>query len=143
MPIQQDTIHPSLAEPVALPDPSTPEPVVAESARVETEPRAADTESINSTAAARTGHPVIAPTGSDKLQLIITADTWTDVKDANALQLVYDLLRAGDSVELMGEAPFSVFLGNGHGVEIRINGEAVDVSRRIRDDNTARLKVGS
>jgi len=100
-------------------------------------------ESIETTAAARTGPLLLAPTGSDKLQLVITADTWTDVKDANSYQLVYDLLRAGDSVEMTGEAPFSVFLGNGHGVEIRINGEPVDVSRRIRDDNTARLKVGS
>jgi cytoskeleton protein RodZ len=64
------------------------------------------------------------------------------VKDNNNYQLVYDLLRAGESVELLGEAPFSVFLGNGNGVEIRFNDEAVDVSRRIRDDNTARLKIG-
>ena len=112
---------------------------------VETTPESVETapEPIETTAAARTGPLLLAPTGSDKLQLVITADTWTDVKDANSYQLIYDLLRAGDSVEMTGEAPFSVFLGNGHGVEIRINGEVVDVSRRIRDDNTARLKVGS
>jgi len=45
-------------------------------------------------------------------------------------------------VELMGEAPFSVFLGNGHGVEIMFNGKAIDVAPRIRDDNTASLKIG-
>ena len=159
VPVQADTTEPAVVEPVALPESPAPEPVVTESAAVavETEPQSSETElvettpesvetapeSIETTAAARTGPVLLAPTGSDKLLLVVTADTWTDVKDANSYQLVYDLLRAGDSVELTGEAPFSVFLGNGHGVEIKINGEAVDVSRRIRDDNTARLKVGS
>ena len=163
-PAQADATEPAVVEPVALPESPAPEPMATESIAVETEPRVSEAESvetapesvetapesvetapesIETTAAARTGPLLLAPTGSDKLQLVITADTWTDVKDANSYQLVYDLLRAGDSVEMTGEAPFSVFLGNGHGVEIRINGEPVDVSRRIRDDNTARLKVGS
>jgi cytoskeleton protein RodZ len=83
-----------------------------------------------------------APTGSDKLQIIVHADTWSDVKDASNYQLVYDLLRADTSIELMGEAPFVVFLGNGHGVEILFNGEEIEFSTKIRDDNTARLNVG-
>ena len=146
--VEEETTEPTIVEPVALPESPAPEPVEIESAAVAIEPQAAEpqateAEPVESTAAARTGPVLIAPTGSDKLQLVVTADTWTDVKDANSFQLLYDLLRAGDSVELTGEAPFSVFLGNGHGIEIRINGEAVDVSRRIRDDNTARLKIGS
>jgi cytoskeleton protein RodZ len=84
----------------------------------------------------------IAPVGSDKLKIIVHADTWADIKDAASYQLVYDLLRADRSVELMGQAPFTVFLGNGHGVEIMFNGEEIEVAPRIRDDNTARLKIG-
>ena len=83
-----------------------------------------------------------APTGTDTLQIIIHADTWADVKDSNNYQLVYDLLRADSSLELSGQAPFTVFLGNGHGVEIMLNGEEVGFAARIRDDNTARLNVG-
>ena len=56
--------------------------------------------------------------------------------------MVYDLLRANQTLELTGKAPFSVFLGNGHGVEIRFNGEDIEVFSRVRDDNTARLKIG-
>ena len=85
---------------------------------------------------------MVAPSGSDKLKIIIHADTWADVKDSNNYQLVYDLLRAGSSVELSGMAPFSAFLGNGHGVEIQLNGEDVGFSSSIRDNNTARLKIG-
>jgi cytoskeleton protein RodZ len=84
----------------------------------------------------------IAPSGSDKLKIIIHADTWADVKDSTNYQLVYDLLRADSSVELSGKAPFRVFLGNGHGVEILFNGEEIGFSARIRDDNTARIYVG-
>jgi cytoskeleton protein RodZ len=83
-----------------------------------------------------------APVGSDKLKIVVHADTWADIKDATSYQLVYDLLRADKLVELTGQAPFSVFLGNGHGVEIIFNGEEIDVAPRVRDDNTARLKIG-
>jgi cytoskeleton protein RodZ len=84
----------------------------------------------------------VAPSGSDKLKIIIHADTWADVKDSNDYQLIYDLLRADSSVELTGEAPFAVFLGNGHGVEILLNGDEVGFSASIRDDNTTRLDIG-
>jgi cytoskeleton protein RodZ len=83
-----------------------------------------------------------APAGSDKLKIVVHADTWADIKDATSYQLVYDLLRADKLVELTGQAPFSVFLGNGHGVEIIFNGEEIEVAPRVRDDNTARLKIG-
>ena len=84
----------------------------------------------------------LAPSGSDKLQIIVHADTWADIKDGADYQLVYDLLRANQSIELTGEAPFIVFLGNGHGVEILFNGEEVELFSRIRDNNTARLRIG-
>lgn len=85
---------------------------------------------------------LVAPTGSDKLSITVIADTWADIKDATDFQMVYHLLRADQSFELTGSAPFSVFLGNGHGVEIKFNDEEIDFSRRIRNDNTTRLSIG-
>jgi cytoskeleton protein RodZ len=102
----------------------------------------AETGALETAPMARNEPTRIAPGGSDKLKLVVHADTWADIKDATSYQLVYDLLRAEEAVELMGEAPFSVFLGNGHGVEIIFNGEEIDVAPRVRDDNTARLKIG-
>ncbi len=124
-------------EPAEISEPPAPEPVA-----VEAETPQSEGESLEATPAAPAGPVRLAPSGSDKLKISVSADTWADVKDTNNYQLVYDLLRAGESVELLGEAPFSVFLGNGNGVEIIFNNEAIDISRRIRDDNTARLKVG-
>ncbi len=85
---------------------------------------------------------LIAPTGSDKLRIVVRADSWADIKDGTNYQMVYDLLRADRSIEMTGQAPFSVFLGNGRGVEIWFNGSEVDFSSRIRNDNTARLEIG-
>jgi len=84
----------------------------------------------------------VAPSGSDRLSISVNADTWADIKDGNGFQMVYHLLRADQSLELTGSAPFSVFLGNGHGVEIRFNDEDIEFSQRIRSDNTARLSIG-
>lgn len=83
-----------------------------------------------------------APAGSDLLKIIVHADTWADIKDNSDYQLVYDLLRAGQSVNLTGQAPFTVFLGNGHGVEISFNNQEIGLTSLIQDDNTARLNVG-
>ena len=144
-----ETAEPAVTEPVESPEsiaveaeevsePPAPEPVAVEAEIVEPVDGSLEPTSTVPAEPAR-----LAPSGSDKLIITVSADTWADVKDTNNSQLVYDLLRAGESVELLGEAPFSVFLGNGNGVEIRFNDDAVDVSRRIRDDNTARLKIGN
>ena len=143
--VEVDTVEPAVEQADAI---ETPAEAVAES--VEAEPAAAPAEATTPSdaapAAAAAGTRelpgVLAPSGSDKLRIVVHADTWTDVKDANNYQLVYDLLRADSTVELSGQAPFVVFLGNGHGVEIQFNGEQVGFSARIRDDNTARINIG-
>jgi len=109
---------------------------------VEDEVAEAETGSLQTAQGTRNEPSRIAPAGTDKVSLVVHADTWADIKDANSYQLVYDLLRANEAVELIGQAPFSVFLGNGHGVEIMFNGEEIDVAPRVRDDNTARLRIG-
>lgn len=85
----------------------------------------------------------LAPMGTDQLFMIVHADTWADIKDSGGHQLVYDLLRAGQKYKFIGQAPFAIFLGNGHGVELTYDQESVDFTDSIRDDNTARLKIGS
>jgi cytoskeleton protein RodZ len=134
----------SASEEPAAAEPADVDPVAAtESAAMQP---AESVEPVAEEVAAIEAEPVqsgglIAPSGSDKLRITVIADTWADIKDSSDYQMVYDLLRADQSLELTGAAPFSVFLGNGHGVEIEINGEAFDFTSRIRDDNTARLKI--
>ena len=85
----------------------------------------------------------ISPVGSEQLKIIIHADTWIDIKDASGHPLARELSRANQTLNLTGKAPFAVFLGNGHGVELIYNNETIDITDRIRDNNTARIKVGS
>lgn len=152
--LQTETEAPvTAAEPEAAEPEPEPEPEVVEVSPVVAEPApeiavvaadAATTDPIDTEPVAGTRNlPVrLAPAGSDRMRLIVHADTWVDIKDSSDFQLVYDLLRADQTVELVGEAPFSVFLGNGHGIEILLNDEAIDLAPRVRDDNTARLKIG-
>jgi len=126
-------------EPESEPAPEAEQVSEPESGSVEvvsTEPEPQAAPSVPNTSG------LIAPSGSDRMRIIVNADTWADIKDSSGYQMVYDLLRANQSLELTGAAPFSVFLGNGRGVEILINDEEVDFSSRIRNDNTARLKLG-
>jgi cytoskeleton protein RodZ len=85
----------------------------------------------------------MAPMGSDQFEILIHADTWVNIKDASGHRLVYELLRAEQKLILTGKAPFEIFLGNGHGVELIYNNETIDISSSIRDNNTARLKIGN
>lgn len=76
------------------------------------------------------------------LVIEISADTWTDIRDADGNKVIYDLLRSGAKRSVTGKAPFRVFLGNGHGVTLSYQGEVVDFKASIRADNTARVMIG-
>lgn len=124
-----------------VPDESTE--LTVESVELEATPIAAESELSNADIVSDTSTEQIQVTGSDVIKLTVHADTWADIKDANGNRLAYDLLRADRQLTLTGQAPFTVFFGNGHGVELTYNGEEVDVTSLIQNDNTARLKIGN
>jgi cytoskeleton protein RodZ len=79
---------------------------------------------------------------AEALVLTVSADTWTDVRDADGNKLVYDLLQAGEEIVVTGKTPMRAFFGNGYGVSIKYKGKDIDLSASIRDDNTARVMIG-
>jgi cytoskeleton protein RodZ len=91
-------------------------------------------------AAAMPSKPALS--GNEDLVIVVNADTWADIRDANGEKLVRDLLRAGRTLELSGKAPLQLFLGNGYGVSLTYKGEAFDISGFIKPNNTARFKLG-
>ncbi len=140
----QASDEPADDETVAMVAEPEPQPV-EQAAPVEASGDRGSEDSVDTAPAASSGGAVRneqAPSGNDRLEIIVNADTWADIKDATGYQLVYDLLRADRRLELTGQAPFSVFLGNGHGVEMRLDQRDVDLGGRIRDDNTVRIQVG-
>jgi len=133
------------SEPV-IPDPVEPE-VTAAAVQAEVDEQEVVQQEVRATnieAPARAEVSRIAPLGgTEQLDIVVLADTWVDIKDANGHQLVYELLRADQEVNLIGSAPFTVFLGNAYGVNLIYQNETIDISSRIRNDSTARVTVGS
>lgn len=78
--------------------------------------------------------------GGAKLSFSLSEDCWIEVSDATGERVFTGLRRNGDSFDVAGQAPFSVLLGNAPGVELRFNGEPVEMA--IRSDNSARIRVG-
>lgn len=78
--------------------------------------------------------PAEAPPGQDSLRLEYSQDSWTEVRDGEDRVLVYRLVKAGESLELRGAAPFTVLLGYAPGVDVFYAGEPFDLSSYMRDD---------
>ncbi len=77
----------------------------------------------------------------DELRLEFADECWLEVSDANGDVLVTELERAGASLNLKGQAPFNVKLGNAPSAKIYLNGQSVDVPA-TRGTNVATLKIG-
>ncbi len=76
------------------------------------------------------------------LRLSLTADSWVEVSTADGTVLESSLLRAGSTRSFPVDAGLRVSLGNAGGVELRLNGESIDVSAFQRA-NVARFRLGA
>lgn len=76
------------------------------------------------------------------LSLSLTADSWVEVSTSSGEVLEASLLRAGSSRSFPVDAGLRVSLGNAGGVELRLNGESIDVSAFQRA-NVARFRLGA
>ncbi len=81
--------------------------------------------------------PVAAP---KKIQLQFTQDSWVDIRGANRSFKLVGTRKAGERVELDGEPPYNIILGNARGVTILVDGKPYDFSSRTRR-NVARLTL--
>ena len=85
--------------------------------------------------------PVAPAVEGAELALVFYADSWTEVTDRDGKRLIYDLLRSGTVKTVHGRPPFSVFVGNASGVEIKYNGALYDFSA-FTSKNLARFELG-
>ena len=83
----------------------------------------------------------VIETGSSKLLLEFTMDSWVEVTDAGGKRLVYRLAKAQSRRTVEGEAPFKVFLGNAPGVTVNYNGLPFDLGPH-RNGDVAQLTIG-
>lgn len=78
----------------------------------------------------------------DRLVIEVYEDSWVDVSDSQGTRLYRDLARAGRRIDISGELPFALHLGNAPGLALELNGEPVSITR-YRSDNSARLTLAS
>ena len=71
---------------------------------------------------------VTATVNAAQLQMSFNADCWVTVQDATGKRLVYGMKAAGEVVQLTGQLPFSVTLGNAAAASVKLNQTAVDLS---------------
>ncbi len=74
------------------------------------------------------------PDGESMLQIVVSADSWVEITDANGQELEMDLLRGGSEREYHGQPPFRILFGRASAVRLSMDGEAVDLTAFTRDD---------
>ena len=78
----------------------------------------------------------------DRLVIRVKEDSWIHITDSAGSQLFRDLARAGKKIDVSGDLPFDVHLGNAPGIALELNGSPFAITD-YRDDNSARLVLGS
>lgn len=129
---------PIVAEPIAPESVLAAPPLVApveQPPSVELPVVAADVLPLPSapvTLPAPVGAAVQPPVAGDRLTVALTAESWVSVTDARGQSLTSALHKAGETLELTGEAPFAVSIGNAAGASLSINGKPVDLRPHTR-----------
>lgn len=78
---------------------------------------------------------------SAQLRLHFNGDSWTEVTDSTGNRLVYHLIEKNTDLDLKGQPPFTILLGNAPEVQVFFKGKEIDHTRYRRGD-TALFKVG-
>lgn len=74
------------------------------------------------------------------LRVRASAESWVEVSDGGGQSLLSRLLQPGESVDLDGNPPLRIKIGNASGTELSFRGQLVDLAPSTRD-NVARLEL--
>jgi cytoskeleton protein RodZ len=84
--------------------------------------------------------PAVDP---NAMVLNFSADCWLEVTDSAGKKLFSGMQRSGGKLSLAGTAPYRVKIGAPSAVQIQYQGQPVDLSRFIRNNQVARLTIGA
>ena len=77
------------------------------------------------------------------VMLSFTGDCWTEVSDGSGRRLFYDLGSDGRIVNLSGDAPLRLILGDADNVSITVDGEPWPIPASARSGRLARLSIAA
>ncbi len=117
-------------------DAATPTQEAAESAELAAAdtPEQADTADDTAEAA-----PAVNP---NLLELTFNEQSWTEIFDATNQRVFVGLQTPGTTASVEGEPPFRLTIGNSTGVELRYQGEDINLRQRAGANNVARFTLG-
>lgn len=81
-------------------------------------------------------------TNANLLELTFNEQSWTEIFDATNQRVFVGLQTPGTTSTVEGEPPFRLTVGNATGVELRYQGEEVDLPARAGANNVARFTLG-
>ncbi|MHB0776252.1 RodZ domain-containing protein [Halomonas sp. WWR20] len=76
------------------------------------------------------------------LSLTFNEQSWTEIYDADNRRVFVGLQSAGTQASAEGEPPFRLTIGNASGVELRYQGQRIDLTSYAGDNNVARFTLG-
>lgn len=82
------------------------------------------------------------PVNVNMLELTFNEQSWTEIFDATNQRVFVGLQTPGSSTTVEGEPPFRLTIGNATGVELRYQGEEIDLPARAGANNVARFTLG-
>ena len=132
--------------PVAAPAPAAVLPAVAPPALPLTPvtpavPAVAPAEPAEAAEPAAPEKPAVAkPAASGALHLEFGTESWAEIKDASGQMLLHKLNPAGSSVDIQGQPPFDMVIGNAAQAKMTYNGRPVDLKPHI-DATVARFTL--
>ncbi|AQU83467.1 MULTISPECIES: RodZ domain-containing protein [unclassified Halomonas] len=84
-----------------------------------------------------------APAASpNTLELTFNEQSWTEIFDASNQRVFVGLQAPGTTASVEGTPPFRLTIGNATGVELRYQGEVVNLPQRAGANNVARFTLG-
>jgi cytoskeleton protein RodZ len=92
---------------------------------------------VESTAAA-TSVERMPRSGEKRIRLDFDQESWVEIRDRNERVIFSQLNRPGTTQEVSGRPPFSVVVGNAHGVKMTLGDQPVDLASHTKID-VARL----
>ncbi|WP_249977408.1 RodZ domain-containing protein [Vreelandella olivaria] len=79
---------------------------------------------------------------ANTLELTFNEQSWTEIFDASNQRVFVGLQTPGTTASVEGEPPFRLTIGNATGVELRYQGEVVNLPQRAGANNVARFTLG-
>ncbi len=80
-------------------------------------------------------------TNANLLELSFSEQSWTEIFDATNQRILVGLQSPDTQVSVEGQPPFRLTIGNATGVELRYQGEPVDLPARAGANNVARFTL--